>query len=127
MPPADEHAPVLVWRLGEALLCAQVDAILEVAAVRGSGVVATQEGEAPLVRLPGLPAGEPRRAVVVRTGDGLLALPADAIEGIRAIAPDRFAPPPHWLDAVAGEHVRALVTLDDDRLAVLLAVDALGP
>lgn len=131
MPPA-ERPPVLVWRRGEALLAVEVDAVLEIArtdAAAGVDVetVRTRAGEARVLDLPGLPRDRAARAVVLRTAAGLVALPADTVEGIRAMTPDRFAPAPRWLQALAPDHVRGIVTLDDDRLAALLAVDALRP
>lgn len=131
--PLAERPPVLVWRRGEALLAAEVDAVLEVArsdaaeGVADVETVRTSAGEARVLNLPGLPRDRAARAVVLRTAAGLVALPADAVEGIRAMAPDRFAPAPRWLQALAPDHVRGIVTLDDDRLAALLAVDALRP
>lgn len=128
--PSVEHPPVLVWRRGEALLAVEVDAVLEVARAEGStpdATVRTRAADAPVLNLPGLPRDPATHAVIVRTGAGLVALPADVVEGIRAVTPDRFASAPRWLHALAPDHVRGIVTLDDDRLAVLLAVDALRP
>lgn len=86
----------------------------------------TRRGAVPLVDLPGLALGRrPERAVVVRTADGPAALPADSLEGIRAVDPTRVSPPPPWLAGLAPAHVRGLIVLDDDRPAALLAVDAL--
>ena len=126
MPPA-ERPPVLVWRRGEALLAAEVDAVLEIGPVLDGVRVATREGDARILNLPGLSREPARRAVVVRCGDALAALPADGIEGVRSIAVDRFAATPSWLESLAPDHVRAIVTLDDDRLAALLALNALRP
>jgi chemotaxis signal transduction protein len=122
----DSQAPLLVWRRGEALLAAEVDAIVEVAMVPADGDVRSREGSAPLVDLPGLRGDRPDRAVVVRTGSGLAALPADSLEGIRGIARDRLSAPPGWLGALVAAHLRAIVVLDDDRLAALLALASLG-
>lgn len=129
--PAPERPPVLVWRRGEALLAVEVDAVLEIARTRAAAAadepVRTRAGQAPVLNLPGLPRDPATQAVILRTAAGLAALPADAVDGIRAITADRFAPPPRWLAALAPDHVRGIVTLDDDRLAALLAVDALRP
>ena len=132
MPPA-ERPPVLVWRRGEALLAVEVDSVLEIArtdAPAGTAddePVRTRGGVAPVLNLPGLPRERAARAVILTTDAGLVALPADAVEGIRAMTADRFASAPEWLQALAPDHVRGIVTLDDDRLAALLAVDALRP
>ena len=125
MPPA-ERPPALVWRRGDALLAAEVDAVLEVAPADGDRVD-TREGAAPFLHLPGLPREPAPRAVVLRSAAGLVALPADGVDGIRAVVEGRVAPTPPWLRGFAPDYIRAIVTLDDDRLAVLLAVDALRP
>ena len=57
-------------------------------------VLAVKEGDVGVLHLPGLPRHRCERAVVVRCGGELAALPADAVEGIRAVASDGFAQAP---------------------------------
>lgn len=125
--PAAERPPALVWRRGDALLAVEVDAVLEVTPAAREDAVDTREGPAPFLHLPGLPREAAPRAVVLRSAAGLVALPADGVDGIRAVVDGRVMPPPPWLRGFAPDYIRAIVALDDDRLAVLLAVDALRP
>ena len=90
--PQDSPAPVLVWRRGEALLAAEVDAVVEVAAVPPAGDVRSREGDAPLMDLPGLAGDRPGRAVVVhivRNLHQLVRRHRDSLAG-GAVAPPEF-------------------------------------
>ena len=125
--PVDEPVRVLVWRYGGALLAVPLDAVLEVAAVTARAAL-SRHGELDLVGVRGLgPEVEsPRRAIVLRTGGRMVAIPADAVEGVVEAERGRVGPAPRWLAGVDARHVKALVRLDPDRTAALLDVEAVG-
>lgn len=117
---------VVVWRLGEALLAAALDAVAEVAPVGPDGRARTREGSLDLVVPRGLtPAPAAGRAVVLYAGGRRVAVPAEEVEGVRHCRPGDVEAPPSWLGALAAPAVRALVRVDDRRIAALLVPDTL--
>lgn len=129
MPPADRPAAparVVVWRLGDALLAVDVDRVVEIAPVDPDGRARSRLGALTLAVPPGLAApARPQRAVVLRTSRGPVGAPADAVEGVHECAPGTVGAPPAWLAGLSEAGVRALVRLDDRRIAALLEPDAL--
>lgn len=127
MPPDSARRRVVVWRVGDALLAAPVDAVVEIAAVDAAGTVRSRVGALDPRTPPGLePPEAPVRAVVLRAGGGHLAMAADHVDGVTAWEPGATAPTPDWLRSLPTGHVASLIRLDQDRVAALLAVDALA-
>jgi chemotaxis signal transduction protein len=130
-----ERGSVVVWRLGEALLAVDLDAVDEVVGVEAGGRARARTGLLELVAPPGLtlPTAS-RQAVVVRGGGGdrapsRLALAADQVEGVYGADQATTVARPAWLASLDAPHVAGLVQLDDGRLAAALDVGALfgGP
>jgi hypothetical protein len=125
-----EFGAVVVWRRAGALLAAELDAVAEVAAVAGDGVVHARDGDLELTALPGLGDGGAALAVVLQpvggAGGRRLALPADTVEGV--VAPGELTAEayPAWMRGLPMPHVRGLLRMDGGRLAALLYADALG-
>lgn len=125
MPPADEGR-VVVWRLGDALLAAPLADTIEIAAVAADGLAVSRAGRLALHTPAGIRSRErPTRAVVVRVAGREVAMAAEEVLGIEPFAPAETAPLPPWLETVPASHVAGLVRLPDQRLAVLLHLDAL--
>lgn len=117
---------MVVWRVGDALLAAPLAAIVEVAPVSADGTATSRLGALELQAAPGLPApARPRRAVVIRTAGAAVAIAADDVEGVQPYTEHSAAPTPAWLGTLPTAHLAGLIRLDDDRIAALLAVDAL--
>lgn len=126
MPP--DELRVLVWHHGGALLAARIEDVVEVTDLQQDGTARSRQGTLELVTVPGADEDRPpRRAVVVRSGTRLAALPAAEVEGVLEATMDRLDAPPRWLAALDQRHVRGLLRLDDQRIGVLLALDALVP
>jgi chemotaxis signal transduction protein len=123
-----EPGPVLLWRLGEALLAVELTAVEEIAGVDAAGRARTRAGDLPIEAPPGLEsAARPARAVVLRPA-GLgrrIALAADEVEGVMEPASPGGLPTPDWLGGLGSPHVRALIRVDDVRVAALLDTDPL--
>ena len=125
MPPA-EQARAIVWRIGEALLAVPLEAALEVAAVSADGMAMSRKGQLELRAPPGLPPVlDCRRAIIVVTRDGLVALPAESVDGVLPYSVQDTAATPPWLGRLTTDHLAGLIRLDDHRIAALLAVEAL--
>ena len=124
MSPA-EAPRVVVWRIGGATLALPLDDVVEVVGVDAGGVAIGRDGPVELVHLDGVPARDAPRAVVLRTGAGLRALPADAVRGVADAAETRMTAPPDWLSRVRPAHLSALLRLPDDSIATLLSAQAL--
>lgn len=123
--PAVER--VVVWRTGGTLLAVPLESTVEVAPVRGDGRSAGRSGSLPLVTPPGVAwSGDARRAVVVRAGNGVIALAAESVEGVLTVLPGRAEPTPPWLAGVATRHIARVVRLDGGRVAALLSIDSLA-
>lgn len=116
---------MLVWERGQALLALPIEDVVEVAAVPGSGTIRSRGGAVEIALPRGLEGGPARRAVVVRRGGELSALPADAVDGVTVASHARLSEPPAWIRPLAAPRVRAILRLEDDRLAALLDLDAL--
>lgn len=131
MPPGEADR-VVVWSLGDALLAAPLAVIVEIATVAADGRAMSRLGPLDVRSAPGLPApAGPRRAVVVRTGEAgaaALAIAADDVEGVKPYTPAEAAATPAWLRTLPTGHIAGMIRLDDDRIAALLAIEALpGP
>lgn len=128
--PAGEAARVVVWRVGDALLAVPLAAAVEIAAVASDGKAVSRAGRLEIRTPPGIPhVSRCPRAVVVRagpTGGELVALAAEAVEGVKAYAEKDAAVTPEWLRGLSMAHVAGLIRVDDRRVAALLAVDALA-
>lgn len=125
-----DPGPVVVWRLGDALLAVELDAVEAVVSVDTDGRARTRAGLLEITTPPGLDSsGASRHAVVLLRCDGeeeaRIALAADEVEGV--VEPDDASAvdPPEWLASVESAHLRALVPLADRRVAALLEVAAL--
>ena len=124
--PAAEPERAVVWRLGEALLAAPLDAVQEVASVTKDGRARTRSGELEPLVPNGLEVPRPsRRAVVLLVGDRGVAVAADEVEGVAEVPESMAVAPSEWLGQLDTRHVRAVVRLVDGRLAALLEPDAL--
>jgi hypothetical protein len=121
--PAD--GPLLVWRVGDALLAAPLAAVDEVATVGENGRAQARDGEIPVAAGP-LPdaARQHRQAVILRrsdvAGEGRLALPADQVDGVVAADQAEALPAPPWLAGIHAPHMAALVRLETGDIAALL-------
>ena len=131
MPGADggrtvEDGRVVVWRVGEVLLAARLSDTVEIAAVASDGLAVSRSGRLEPRTPPGIaPPERPVRAVVVRVGDGEVAMAADEVLGIEPFTPEDSASVPSWLGALSAPHLARLVRLPDHRLAALLDLHAL--
>lgn len=124
--PPGEATRVVVWRVGDALLAVPLDAAIEIAAVAPDGRAATRAGSLELWTPPGLQeVDDCRRAVVVRAGEGSVAMAAETVEGVKPYTEREAAPTPPWLRSLATPYMAGLIRLDDDRVAALLAVESL--
>lgn len=125
----DEEGQVLVWRLGDALLAAPLEAVVEVATVGADGRATSRAGPVDLTVPPGVRSSTvTERAVVVRARGIMLALAADDVEGVMPCTLRDSAATPPWLRSLPTTHLTGLVRLDGGRVAALLAIDALdGP
>lgn len=122
-----EAQQVVVWRFAGALLALPVTDVQEVADTDEQGRAATRSGGMELTQPPGLRSQDrPPHAVVVAAGSRLLALPADAVEGVLDVDPAEVEAPPEWIARLEPTHVRALVRLGS-RVAALLRPEALAP
>lgn len=125
----DEEGQALVWRLGDALLAAPLEAVVEVTIVGADGRAVTRAGPVDLTAPPGARSSSvPQRAVVVRARGDTLALAADEVEGVVPRTLRDSAVTPSWLRSLPTTHISGLVRLDGGRVAALLAIDTLhGP
>lgn len=125
----DEEGQVLVWRLGDALLAAPLEAVVEVTTVGADRRAVSRAGPVDLTAPPGArSASVPQRAVVVRARGATLALAADEVEGVVPRTLRESAATPSWLRSLPTTHFTGLVRLDGGRVAALLAIDTLdGP
>lgn len=125
MSPGNEDR-VVVWRVGDALLAAPLADTAEIAAVSRDGRALSRSGRLELRTPPGLsPPARPRRAVVLRAGKAALAMAADEVEGVRPYTERHTPATPAWIGTLKADHLAGLIRLDDDRIAALLAIDAL--
>jgi purine-binding chemotaxis protein CheW len=90
--------------------------VLGLSIVRGAAVPVVD-----IAALLGDPQPSPQRLVTLNTGTRIVALVADAVLGVRSIAPDALAALPPLLKEAAGEIVAAVGTLDDELLFFLHA------
>lgn len=117
---------VIVWRVGDALLAAPLARTAEIAAVDPDGRAMSRSGPLELQAPPGLPLPRrPHRAVVLRAGETAVAMAADEVEGVRSYTDRQATATPAWLDSLRTDHLAALILLDDQRIAALLAIDTL--
>lgn len=122
-----DPARVLVWQLGGALLAVDVHEVIEIAALDRDGTAHSRQGELEVLSVPGArPSGTARRAVVVRTGPRVAAIPADVVEGV-ADPVDTRQGTPGWLATLGVDHIRGLLHLEERRVGTLLALDVLLP
>ncbi len=129
MPKAggEVRRQVVVWRVAGALLAAPVEDVQEVATTGQDGLARTRVGPMDLTPVPGLRPEQPaRHAVVVRAGADVLALAAEAVEGVRIVSPASLAALPAWLRTLDPGHVAGLVRFGPE-IAALLRLDALAP
>lgn len=121
-----EEARAVVWRVGDALLAIPLSAAMEIAAVASDGRAEARSGRLELRTPPGVSAlTDCRHAVVVRTAESPVALAAEAVDGVLAYTQLDAVPAPAWLRGLSTEHIAGLIRLDDQRVAALLAVEAL--
>lgn len=124
--PQGEGQRVLVWRLGDALLAAPIDAVVEVAPANG-GSTESRAGRLDVRSVPGLRTrGDAPRAVILRKTSGLMAIAADEVEGVRTSTGREESPKPGWLRTVPTDHFDGLLQLPGARVAALLAVESLA-
>jgi hypothetical protein len=139
VPPADR--PVVVWHLRGATLALPLEAVEEIVAVGDDGRARGRAGVLEVVAPPGLEEGEGVRwAVVVRggrptarggkrtadggEGGGGVALGADLVEGV-VVGGVEVDVRSEWLGGLDLGHLKALLRLDDGRLAALLDLESL--
>ena len=91
--------------------------VLGLCVVRGSPIPVVEIGS--LFGEPGLPS---QRMVTVKTGNGILALLAESVVGVRSIAPASLNDLPPLLRDAAGEIVSAIGTLDAELLLFLRTI-----
>jgi hypothetical protein len=128
--PAD--GPIVVWHLRGALLALPLDAVEEIVAIGEDGRARGRAGELEVTAPPGLGSEEGARWGVVlraprRAARGV-ALGADQVEGVMA-GGDEVDGGLEWLGVLDLRHLKALLRLEDGRLAALLDLDSLftGP
>jgi hypothetical protein len=135
VPPADR--PIVVWHLRGATLALPLEAVEEIVAVGDDGRARGRAGALEVVAPPGLEEGEGVRwAVVVRggrptarggkrtSGGGGVALGADLVEGV-VVGGVEVDVRSEWLGGLDLGHLKALLRLDDGRLAALLDLESL--
>jgi purine-binding chemotaxis protein CheW len=88
--------------------------VLGLSIVRGTAVPVVD-----IASLLGDPKPSPQRLVTLNTGTRIVGLVAEAVLGVRSIAPDALATLPPLLKEAAGEVVAAVGTLDDELLFFL--------
>jgi hypothetical protein len=139
VPPADR--PIVVWHLRGATLALPLEEVEEIVAVGYDGRARGRAGVLEVVAPPGLEEGESVRwAVVVRGGratakggkrtagggggGGGVALGADLVEGVMVggVEVDLRS---EWLGELDLGHLKAVLRLDDGRLAALLDLQSL--
>lgn len=127
MQPGDLGA-VVVWCLGDALLAVELGVVDRIVPVGPDGRARTGDGPVEVCTPQGLEPGRPPRyAVLLRGGrDGSrLAVAAEHVEGVFEPGDATAVDQPEWLAGLDSAHVRSLIRLADQRLAVLLDVAAL--
>jgi hypothetical protein len=139
VPPADR--PIVVWHLRGATLALPLEAVEEIVAVGDDGRARGRAGVLEVVAPPGLEEGEGVRwAVVVRggrptarggkrtadggEGGGGVALGADLVEGV-VVGGVEVDVRSEWLGGLDLGHLKALLRLEDGRLAALLDLESL--
>lgn len=132
--PRVEAGPVVLWRLGDALLAIELMAVEEIAPVDAAGRARSREAELEVAVPPGLAPDQPAAAAVVVRMAGApeprrMALAAHAVDGVVEGEQVGGVATPAWLEGLEHAHIRALLRLDDGRVAALLDTDALfrGP
>lgn len=124
--PHGEEARAVVWRIGEALLAVPLDVAMEIAAVGADGQARARTGRLEVRTPPGVTAPPYcPHAVVVRTTGSPMALAAEAVDGVLAYTERHAVPAPAWLGGLPTDHIAGLIRLNDQRVAALLAVEAL--
>jgi hypothetical protein len=132
---------VVVWHLRGATLALPLEAVEEIVAVGDDGRARGRAGILNVVAPPGLEEGEGVRwAVVVRgerptarggrrtagggEGGGGVALGADLVEGV-VVGGVEVDVRSEWFGGLDLRHLKALLRLDDGRLAALLDLESL--
>ena len=127
MPRDSDELQVVVWYVGDAILAAPVETVIEIAPVDREGAVRSRAGTLQLTSPPGLdPPASPERAVVLRNAAGAVAMAADSVDGVVTCGRGAATSTPEWLRALPTRHLASLIRLDDDRVAAMLAVDSLS-
>jgi hypothetical protein len=139
VPPADR--PIVVWHLRGATLALPLEEVEEIVAVGDDRRARGRAGVLEVVAPPGLGDGEGVRwAVVVRGGrltarggkrtagggggGGGVALGADLVEGVM-VGGVEVDVRSEWLGGLDLGHLKALLRLEDGRLAALLDLESL--
>jgi hypothetical protein len=121
--------PIVVWHLRGALLALRLDAVEEIVAIGKDGRARGRGGELEVTAPPGLGSGEGARwGVVLRATHRAakrLALGADQVEGVMA-GFEEVEAGSEWLGVLDLRHLKALLRLEDGRLAALLDLDSLS-
>jgi hypothetical protein len=124
--PAD--GPIVVWHLRGALLALPLEVVEEIVAVGADGRARGRGGDVEVTAPPGLGSGEGARwGVVLRATRGAasrLALGADQVEGVMA-GFEEVDVGSEWLGVLDLRHLKALLRLEDGRLAALLDFESL--
>jgi hypothetical protein len=121
--------PIVVWHLRGALLALPLDAVEEIVAIGEDGRARGRGGDLEVTAPPGLGSGEGARWGVVlratRSAANRLALAADQVEGVMA-GFEEVEVGSEWLGVLDLRHLKALLRLEDGRLAALLDPDSLS-
>jgi hypothetical protein len=121
--------PIVVWHLRGALLALPLDAVEEIVAIGEDGRAGGRGGDLEVTAPPGLGSAEGARWGVVLKGPRRaakrLALGADQVEGVMA-GFEEVEAGSEWLGMLDLRHLKALLRLEDGRLAALLDLDSLS-